>query len=109
MVGPGSGEIYKRDNLLGPEAAKACFYGTGWCTRCRERARGTGAASVRRCCERRRRAGGGRANGVRGARGRAQISLRARVHGSRENREPPPRQKQPRAESGRADPGDTRL
>lgn len=28
MVGPGSREIYKRDNLLGPEAAEACFYGT---------------------------------------------------------------------------------
>jgi len=33
-------------------------------------------------------------------RGRAQISLRARVHGSRENREPPARQKRLRAERG---------
>lgn len=70
MVGPGSGEIYKRDNLLGPEAAEACFYGTSWRTRCRERARtrGTGAAAVRRCCERRRRAGGGQGTGYGGTR-----------------------------------------
>lgn len=94
-LGPGSGEIYKRDNLLGPEAVEACFYGTSWCTRCRECARG--APGSHRY--------GAAASGVvvlvareRGTevRGRAQISLRARVHGSRENREPPARQKRPR-------------
>lgn len=57
MLGrPGSGEKYKRDNLLGPEAVEACFHGAYKSvvhTRCRERARGTEAASIRRCCERR--------------------------------------------------------
>lgn len=42
MLGrPGSGEKYKRDNLLGPEAVEACFHGTYKSvvhTRCRERA-----------------------------------------------------------------------
>lgn len=113
MLGrPGSGEKYKRDNLLGPEAAEACFHGTykpvvhdaasAWSTE---------AASIRCCCERRvvlpSIAPGGRRGTRRWGeaygreRGRAQISLRARVHGSRENREPPALQKRSREGLGR--------
>lgn len=107
MLGrPGSGEKYKRDNLLGPEAAEACFHGTyKSVVHDAASARGTEAASIRRCCERRVMlpaiAPGGVHGQGRGACGRAQISLRARVHGSRENREPPALQKRSREGLGR--------
>lgn len=100
MVGPGSGEIYKRDNLLGPEAVEACFYGTSWCTRCRECAPGTGAASVRRCCNRRlvvllaareRGTGGHRSRYVREFTGHARIVNLRHGRNGREPREGPGR------------------